>query len=158
MGKYVTLNSAAELEKVVADNTYVLLDFWATWCPPCKMIAPIFEKLANEHSSEKGFVFGKVDVDEQQEISKKYNIKAMPTFILLHNGEVKKTIQGANPPAIKAVVLEAVEGLKKVQDKKAEEKTTGDKKVDAEAVKKDEETVSGSYTVSKNANWRTELR
>ena len=71
----------------------VIIDFFATWCGPCKKIAPAFEKLAEVYPS---IVFLKVDVDESPELVDKYEIQAMPTFLFMKNGVVVKRIEGAD--------------------------------------------------------------
>ena len=71
----------------------VVIDFFATWCGPCKKIAPAFEKLAEVYPS---IVFLKVDVDESAELVDKYGISAMPTFVFLKEGVVVKRIEGAD--------------------------------------------------------------
>jgi thioredoxin 1 len=76
-------------------------------CPPCKAIAPVFEKLASEHASDGKLAFAKVDVDAQPQIAKRYTISAMPTFLLLRHGEVKKAVRGANAAAIKSLIVYA---------------------------------------------------
>ncbi|MEI8234641.1 MAG: thioredoxin [Verrucomicrobiota bacterium] len=70
----------------------VLVDFWATWCGPCKMIAPIIDEIAAEKGS--AVKVAKVDVDENQAISARFGIRAIPTLLLFKNGEVKEQIVG----------------------------------------------------------------
>jgi thioredoxin 1 len=79
----------------------VLIDFFATWCGPCKHIAPKFEELSKVYSN---VTFLKVDVDESQELAEFFNIRAMPTFVFLRNGTVVKTIEGADLKAIGAML------------------------------------------------------
>ncbi|MEI7958040.1 MAG: thioredoxin [Verrucomicrobiota bacterium] len=79
-------------QEVLNASTPVLVDFWATWCGPCKMIAPIIDEIAAEKA---GVVkIAKVDVDENQAISARYGIRAIPTLLLFKNGEVKEQIVG----------------------------------------------------------------
>jgi len=122
MGKYVTINSTSELKSVLADNKYVLIDFWATWCPPCKAIAPKFEELAASESKEGQFVFAKVDVDAQPDIAQEYGIRAMPTFVLIKDGEVLESIRGANLSAIQLLVSTTSQDIAKSAEKPAEKK------------------------------------
>ncbi|XP_078532848.1 thioredoxin-like [Lissotriton helveticus] len=75
----------------------VIVDFTATWCGPCRMIAPLFEELSKKHS---GVIFLKVDVDESEDISQKYGITAMPTFIFIKNGEKVDVCTGADIKAV----------------------------------------------------------
>jgi thioredoxin 1 len=71
----------------------VVIDFYATWCGPCKKIAPVFEKLAQVYPS---IVFLKVDVDESAEVAEKFEIQAMPTFLFIKDGRIVKRIEGAD--------------------------------------------------------------
>ena len=71
----------------------VVVDFFATWCGPCKKIAPAFEKLAEVYPT---IVFLKVDVDESAELVDKYGIQAMPTFLFMKDGVIVKRIEGAD--------------------------------------------------------------
>jgi thioredoxin 1 len=71
----------------------VVIDFFATWCGPCKKIAPAFEQLANVYPT---IVFLKVDVDESAELVDHYGVQAMPTFVFLKDGVVVKRIEGAD--------------------------------------------------------------
>lgn len=72
----------------------VLLDFWASWCGPCRMLSPIVEEIAQEASDAK---IGKVNVDEQPELASKYNIMSIPTLLVLKNGEVINSAIGVQP-------------------------------------------------------------
>jgi thioredoxin 1 len=71
----------------------VVIDFFATWCGPCKKIAPVFEKLAEVYPS---IAFLKVDVDESGDLAELYEVQAMPTFVFLKNGVIVKRIEGAD--------------------------------------------------------------
>lgn len=84
----------------------VLIDFWAAWCGPCKMIAPIVEELAQEYDGK--MKIGKLDVDENQQTAIKYGVRSIPTVLLLKGGEVKDTIIGAVP---KSVFVEKINRL-----------------------------------------------
>ena len=79
-------------EEVINSNVPVIVDFWAEWCGPCKMMLPIIDELAKEY---KGRVkVGKVDVDQNQDISEKYGIRGIPTLIFFNNGEVVDQMVG----------------------------------------------------------------
>jgi thioredoxin 1 len=92
------------LEQVKTELKYeglVVLDFFATWCRPCKMIAPILEKLATEYSNAHFF---KIDVDESPDVSQEYEVSAMPTVLYFKNGVKIGSVVGANVPQIKSLV------------------------------------------------------
>jgi len=81
--------------EVINSDIPVLVDFWAEWCQPCRMLAPTIEELAGEY---KGKVkVGKLDTDSNRDVSIKYGISAIPTIILFHGGEVKKKFVGLTP-------------------------------------------------------------
>lgn len=95
--KPVTLTDTNFESEVIKSDIPVLIDFWATWCGPCKAIAPIVEDLANEYSGK--VKIGKVDVDENQQTAIKYGIRSIPTLLIVKNGKVKDMIVGAVPKA-----------------------------------------------------------
>lgn len=81
--------------EVLKSNVPVLVDFWAAWCGPCRMIAPIVEDLADEYEGK--LKVGKLDVDANQQTAIKYGVRSIPTVLILKDGEVKETIIGAVP-------------------------------------------------------------
>ncbi len=83
-----------EVEVMQSDRP-VLIDFWATWCGPCRMIAPIVEELADLYNDKAKI--GKVDVDENQQIAIKYGVRSIPTILIFKDGKIKDTIIGAVP-------------------------------------------------------------
>jgi thioredoxin 1 len=74
-----------------------LVDFWAEWCGPCRMVAPIVDEIANEQADN--ILVGKLNVDEQQELAYAYRVQSIPTLILFKNGQIAETIVGAMPKA-----------------------------------------------------------
>lgn len=82
--------------KQVIENTYlVLVDFWAEWCGPCRMITPILEQIADEFKGR--LVVGKCNIDENREIPNQYNIRSIPTILFFKGGKVVDTVVGAQP-------------------------------------------------------------
>ncbi|MEG0166026.1 thioredoxin [Anaerorhabdus sp.] len=91
-----------EFDEITKSGT-VLVDFFATWCGPCKMLAPVLEELATDFEGKAKVV--KVDVDQEQELAMKFGIMSVPTMILFKNGEAVEKIQGFQPKAQIAAVI-----------------------------------------------------
>lgn len=94
-------------KETVQNNEVVVVDFWAPWCGPCRMIAPIIEELAEEYK-DKGVVVAKVNTDEAPEIAGEFGIRSIPTVIFFKNGEVVDAMTGAAP---KQMYIEKIESL-----------------------------------------------
>ncbi len=97
MAKTVELTDT-NFDEVVNTEKPVLVDFWAEWCGPCKMIAPIVEELADEYDGKA--IVGKLDVDTNPEVSAKYGIRSIPTLLVFKNGEIVDKQVGAVPKTV----------------------------------------------------------
>jgi thioredoxin 1 len=89
----VTLTKSNFANEVLQSPTPVLVDFWAEWCGPCKMIAPILGELADEYAGR--VKIGKVNIDEEQELATEYGVRAIPTLLLFDKGQVANQVVGA---------------------------------------------------------------
>jgi thioredoxin 1 len=89
----VTLTQENFAQKVLQSQSPVLVDFWAEWCGPCKMIAPLLDELADEYQGKVSI--GKVNIDEQQALATQYGIRAIPTLLLINKGQVAEQMVGA---------------------------------------------------------------
>lgn len=96
----ITLNRNTFQQEVLESDKPVLVDFFATWCGPCRMVAPILEEIAEEREDIK---VCKIDVDQEPALAAQYGVVSIPTLMVIENGEVKATSLGAKP---KAQILE----------------------------------------------------
>ncbi len=88
----LTLTQDNFANEVLQSPVPVLVDFWAEWCGPCKMIAPVLDELADEYQGR--VKFGKVNIDEHQALAAEYGVRAIPTLLLFHQGQVADQIVG----------------------------------------------------------------
>lgn len=104
----VAVTDATFKDQVLGADKPVLVDFWATWCGPCRMVAPVLEEIARDHADK--LTVAKVDVDENPAIARDFQIMSIPTMILFENGQPTKTIVGAKGKAALLRELDAVVG------------------------------------------------
>ena len=95
--KTVTVSDDSFAQDVLSSSTPVLVDFWATWCGPCKMVAPVLEEIATEKAGQ--LTVAKLDVDANPETARDFQVVSIPTMILFQNGEAVKRIVGAKGKA-----------------------------------------------------------
>ena len=93
--KIKNINSTQEFDNMIKQNKYVLVDFWAAWCAPCRMVAPVIEKIAEQYSGK--INVAKVDVDAQQELAIRYGIQSIPTVIFFKDGRIASKEIGVKP-------------------------------------------------------------
>lgn len=88
---------------IVNNSKPVLLDFYADWCGPCRMVSPIVEEIAEEHPQ---YLVGKIDVDKEPELAQQFNVLSIPTLVVIKNGELISQSAGARPKADILAMLE----------------------------------------------------
>ena len=104
MGKTLEITDS-NFNDVISKNKTVLVDFWAEWCGPCRMIGPVIEELANEYEGKA--IIGKLDVDSNQESSVKYGVRSIPTILTFKDGEIVDRQVGAVPKEILKNVIDS---------------------------------------------------
>ena len=92
-GKTIEFTADNFQSSVLESSKVVLVDFWAEWCGPCKMLTPVINEIANEFSDD--FSIGKLNVDENSDIAAQYGIRSIPCLLFFKNGKVEKQIVGA---------------------------------------------------------------
>lgn len=176
-----SINSEDHFNNLLRSNTYVVVDFYADWCGPCRAIRPMFEKLASANAVSSHLTFVKVNVDEQSSIARKHNVSAMPTFLFFQDRKPypgRDTIRGADAQSLARVIQDLGRRAKEAQNlenekaQQAAEQSTANNSADAasntankgvEAREPDDgTTVSGGYTlgtdVGKRSDWKMSLR
>ncbi|PTR25719.1 thioredoxin [Rhodococcus sp. OK519] len=97
MANTITINDDSFKQEVLDSEKPVLVDFWATWCGPCKMVAPVLEEIAGEHSDK--LTVAKLDIDQNPGAARDFQVMSIPTMILFQGGKPVKTIVGAKGKA-----------------------------------------------------------
>ncbi len=108
MNKPVSINDIDFDQKVLQAKSPVLVEFWATWCRPCQMVAPILDDLAEKYTAKIDFV--KVDVDQNPKTPARYNVMSIPTILIFKNGQPVSHIVGLRPKEELKRSLDAVLG------------------------------------------------
>ena len=96
-GSTITLSATTFDEEISGSSTPILVDFWAEWCGPCKMIAPILDEIASEQEGK--LTVAKLNVDDAPDIARRFQVMSIPTMILFNRGELAKRVVGAKPKA-----------------------------------------------------------
>jgi thioredoxin 1 len=103
--KIKNINSTQEFDDMIKQNKYVLVDFWAAWCAPCRMVAPVIDKIAEQYSEKVSVA--KVNVDEQQELAIRFGIQTIPTVIFFREGRLASKEIGVKPMASFARMIDS---------------------------------------------------
>ena len=90
----ININKNNFQNEIMDSEKTVLLDFWASWCAPCRMVVPIIEEIAGERPDIK---VGKINVDEQHELASEFGIMSIPTLVVMKNGKIVQQVSGARP-------------------------------------------------------------
>ena len=98
----ININKNNFQNEIMDSEKTVLLDFWAPWCAPCRMVVPVIEEIAGERPDIK---VGKINVDEQPELASKFSIMSIPTLVVMKNGKIVQKVSGARP---KKAILETL--------------------------------------------------
>lgn len=98
----------AAFDEALAQPGVLVVDFWATWCMPCKMMAPIVDKLADKYAGRA--VVGKVDIDEEPDLAARYNVQSIPTIAVFKDGKPVETLVGARPVDAFVTVIDRLLG------------------------------------------------
>ena len=94
MSEYIVYPDEKEWNALIEEYPLVLVDFWANWCGPCRMVGPVVEEIAQERPDVK---VGKIDVDEQRELAAAFQIMSIPTLVVMQDGKVTQQVVGLRP-------------------------------------------------------------
>lgn len=115
MSKTVQITSTSQFSSLLSSSSIVVADFYADWCGPCKAIAPIYEQLSAQLSRPNKITFTKINTDQQQELAKAYDVRAMPTFMIFKNARKIEGIEGADPKRLSAAVRKLADEANKME-------------------------------------------
>lgn len=148
------ITSTLHFRTLLRGHKYLVADFYATWCPPCKAIAPLYDQLSKSNSLPGKLEFVKINVDEQPELAAQYGITAIPTFLVFKDGQKADEVRSANANALKKAVEKARDDLKSAE---AQTPAAEARKEEERNAVVEEKTVSGSYGMTGGSNWKTSL-
>ncbi|NIO00871.1 MAG: thioredoxin [Candidatus Latescibacteria bacterium] len=106
MGEQIEVTDATFEAEVIKSSIPVLIDFWAPWCSPCRIVAPIVEEIATEYAGK--IKVGKMNTEDNQQIAAQYGIMSIPTLMIFKDGEVKESVVGAQPKEAITSKIDAV--------------------------------------------------
>lgn len=98
----IEVSDLAEIKRFIAEDKVTVVDFFATWCGPCKKVMPTFESLAEQYGSQANFL--KVDIDEGEDIAEEFEVEAMPTFQFFKGGKLLEKFTGGNEEKLRETV------------------------------------------------------
>lgn len=125
MSKTVHIESTIQFSNLLASSVIVVADFYADWCGPCKQIAPIYEQLSAQLSKPNKITFAKINTDQQQDLARSYNVRAMPTFMIFKNSQQIHFIEGADPKKLSQVVKDLANEANKMEGEDAGSSSSG---------------------------------
>lgn len=105
MGKYIEIAYKAQFDSLVKEGV-VFVDFWAPWCGPCRMLAPVIDELASDFEGKAKIC--KVNTDEAQDLAAEFGVRSIPTMVFFKDGQIKETLIGAQS---KAVIADKINSL-----------------------------------------------